>query len=103
MVEMVVLEESYRAVADQVLPASEARATANEFILRNLGDRLGAGLPTLVTLPDHPVWAVPIVFRRTESDLIPAGELLVHALTGELLGSTTAREIDERVRGLLAS
>lgn len=100
---MATLERTYLAARDRLLAEAEARAFANEFILRNLGDRMGAGTPVLVTLPEHPVWAVPILFRKTHNELRPIGEILVHALSGEVLGSTTAREIDEHVRAILAS
>jgi hypothetical protein len=91
--EVASLERAYETIKEALISPVEARAIANEFLLRHTRDRFSAGQPALVLFPLAPVWVCPILFVYPERLLGEVGEVAVNAVTGEVTGRTPRQEI----------
>jgi hypothetical protein len=99
--DVTILEHAYETIKETLIPPTEARAIANEFLLRHMRDCLSAGHPTLVLFPLASVWTVPIIFAYPDRLLGEVGEVAVNAMTGEFMGWTPMQEISQHASRLL--
>lgn len=105
------MEHAYKDIKDEIFEKNEARAIVNEFLLNHLKDGFCAGQPTLVMFasltdasglpfPIAPVWIVPILFSYPEKVLGTVGDIVINALTGEILGWTPLSEVNKNAEQL---
>jgi hypothetical protein len=95
------MEHAYNNIRDEVFPQDEARAIVNEFLLDHLKDGFCAGGPTLVMFPITPVWIVPILFSYPQKVLGTVGDIVIDALTGDILGWTPFSEVNKNAEQLV--
>src|SRR5687768_7588246 len=95
-------DEISKSFQDKVISASKARGVTNRFILENLRDGFCAGKPTYALLQTEPVWIVPILLAAGQPSPIEAGEVIVQALQGEIIGFTPVAEIMRNARAAVA-
>jgi hypothetical protein len=76
---------------------SEARASANEWLIAHLPDRFAAGIPDYDQTSSE--WHIPVWLSYPQLEpLGPVGELIVDALSGDVTAHTP---IDEMKRQAL--
>jgi hypothetical protein len=74
---------------------SEARATANAWLITHLPDRFAAGIPDYD--PSRTGWRIPVWLSYPHLEpLGPVGELLVDAVSGDVQVHTPIAEMKER-------
>jgi hypothetical protein len=89
-------------MAARALPAvSEARATANVWLITHLPDRFAAGIPDYD--PTRNGWRIPVWLSYPDLEpLGPVGELLVDAVRGDVQAHTPLAEMKARALQLYA-
>src|SRR5437879_11280586 len=95
-------DELSRSLQDKVILPAKARAITNRFILEHLRDGFCAGTPNYALLQTEPVWIVPILFAGPDRAPKESGELIVQALTGEIIGFTPVAEVMRNARAATA-
>jgi hypothetical protein len=95
-------EEVQKSSAGKLIAETTARTRVNRFILENLRDCFSAGQPRIVIVGQEPAWSVPIVFAYPDRVLGVVGEVLLEAVSGEVLGFTPPTEIYRNARQFLS-
>lgn len=88
---------------DKVIPAFQARALTNRFILEHLRDGFCAGSPRYVLVQSEPAWAVSILYAPPGNPPHEVGEVLIHALQAIPVGFTPPAEVYRNAKGITFS
>ena len=102
MISALQADELNKSLQDKVISAAKARGVTNRFILEHLRDGFCAGKPNYALVQTEPVWIVPILFGGAKPSPLEAGEVIVQALQGEIIGFTPVAEIMRNARAAVA-
>jgi hypothetical protein len=93
MISTLEADELSRSFQNKVMAPAKARGVANRFILENLRDGFCAGKPSYALVQTEPVWIVPILFAGANRATNEIGEVIVQALSCEIIGFTPVVEV----------
>ncbi len=102
MISTLEADELSRSLQDKVISPAKARGVTNRFILEHLRDGFCAGKPNYALVQTAPVWIVPILFAGPDQAPKKAGEVIVQALAGEIIGFTPVAEVMRNARAAVA-
>src|SRR5207237_3566944 len=95
-------DELQKSFEGKLIAERRARARVNRFILENLRDTFCAGQPRFVLIGEEPVWSVPIIFAYPDRVFGKVGEVLIQAVSEEILGFTPPAEIYRNAKRFLS-
>ena len=102
MISTLEADELSRSLHDKVISPAKARGVTNRFILEHLRDGFCAGKPSYAFVQTEPIWIVPILFAAAPRQPAEAGEVIVQALRGEIIGFTPVAEVMRNARAAVA-
>lgn len=81
-------------LARKCITAKEARRIAIRHLLFNYPTMVTGTIPHRLELPSAELWIVPMVWTHPDHGIVgEVGSVAVDALTGEVVGTTSRREV----------
>lgn len=86
-----------KMISSPTVSEKTARAKANQYLLKEVGDAFGTKESEFMRIRDRPIWLIPIQLSYPKlGHLGKVGEILIDGISGKIVGMTPVNEIEEK-------